>query len=31
MNPTYADSAKSNEKVKDYVGDSSNYQVKYVY
>lgn len=31
MDPTYADTAKSDEKVKDYVGDSSNYQVKYVY
>ena len=31
MDPTYADTAKSDEKVKEYVGDSSNYQVKYVY
>ena len=31
MDPTYADTAKSDEKVKEYVGDSSNYTVKYVY
>ena len=31
MDPTYADTAKSNDKVKEYVGNARNYQVKYVY
>ena len=31
MDPTYADTAKSDEKVKEYVGNAGNYRVKYVY
>ncbi len=31
MDPTYADTAKSDDKVKEYVGNASNYVVKYVY
>ena len=31
MDPTYADTAKSEEEFKEYIGDSTNYTQKYIY